>query len=187
MSQPLFECDFSVDELAVLADLLEITALPGGDPGAELSEGAKAAAARGLLARGVRRSPTGQAGSVEITQPYATMIGIVIVREGSDDDVERNGRLQERRRGDTHRVDIARPGDVAHLNRRHTTEGKRSAPSRRPPTPEEWRSRPPRNPEEAAIQGARGEEARAGAERSWSEGSRQEKLQALALDLMHDR
>jgi hypothetical protein len=73
----LFDCDFSIDELAVLADLLEIPALPGGDPDAEVPEEAKAAAARGLLARRVIVAD-GAAGSVEITQPYATMIGIVL-------------------------------------------------------------------------------------------------------------
>jgi hypothetical protein len=73
----LFECDFSVDELAVLADLLEIPALPGGDPDFEFSEDAKAAAARGLLARGVVVA-NGPAGTVEITQPYATMVAIVL-------------------------------------------------------------------------------------------------------------
>ena len=83
----LFECDFSVDELAVLADLLEIPALPGGDPDLEFSEDAKAAAARGLLARGVVVA-NGPAGTVEITQPYATMIGIVLFAKeaGSYDD-----------------------------------------------------------------------------------------------------
>jgi hypothetical protein len=73
----LFECDFSVDELAVLADLLEIPALPGVDPDMIVPDEAKGAAARGLLARGVVVAD-GAKGTVEITQPYATMIASVL-------------------------------------------------------------------------------------------------------------
>ena len=76
-AEPLFECAFSIDELNVLADLLEIPALPGGDPDFKMTEDAKAAAARGLLARGVVVA-NGPTGSVEISQPYATMISIAL-------------------------------------------------------------------------------------------------------------
>jgi hypothetical protein len=83
----LFECDFSIDELAVLADLLEIPALPGVDPDMEVPDEAKGAAARGLLARGVVVAD-GARGTVEITQPYATMIATVlfadVIETGSD-------------------------------------------------------------------------------------------------------
>jgi hypothetical protein len=73
----MFECDFSVDELAVLADLLEIPALPGVDPDMEVPDDAKGAAARGLVARGVVVADAAR-GTVEITQPYATMIATVL-------------------------------------------------------------------------------------------------------------
>lgn len=76
----LFECDFSIDELAVLADLLEIPALPGVDPEMIVPDEAKGAAARGLLARSVVVAD-GAKGTVEITQPYATMITTVLLAE----------------------------------------------------------------------------------------------------------
>lgn len=89
MTGALFECDFSLDELAVLADLLEIPALPGVDPDVALPPDAKAAAARGLLARRVVVAD-GAAGSVEITQPFATMIAMVMfAAEVLADDVGR--------------------------------------------------------------------------------------------------
>lgn len=76
----LFACDFSRDELAVLADLLELPSLPGIEPDLPVPAEAKAAAARGLLARAVLVAD-GVAGTVEITQPYATLLTLVLQAE----------------------------------------------------------------------------------------------------------
>lgn len=83
MMDPLFSCDFSRDELAVLADLLELSAFPGVDPEVPAPDQAKAAAARGLLARGVVVADSA-AGTVALAQPYATMIWLVVHAERAE-------------------------------------------------------------------------------------------------------
>ena len=78
MAEPgvLVEITYSTDELAVLADLLDAPSLPGAPPFDEVGPAARAAAARGLVARGVLRVLPEDA--VEVLQPHATMLTLAL-------------------------------------------------------------------------------------------------------------
>jgi hypothetical protein len=66
------EMTYTVDELAVLAELLQTDALPGAPVPEEVGPAAKAAAARSLVARGVLAVLEDDA--VEVLQPHATLL-----------------------------------------------------------------------------------------------------------------
>jgi len=68
---PLFEVHYTVEELAVLADLYDLESLPGVEP-IEMSLDLRSLATRCLVVRGIVVMPDG--GGVEITQPHATLI-----------------------------------------------------------------------------------------------------------------
>ena len=79
-SRSVLELTYSVDELAVIADLLGVERIPGSpDPDSVTAE-AKGAAARALVARGVLEIVDSDA--VEIRQPHATVLSLVC--DGSD-------------------------------------------------------------------------------------------------------
>ncbi len=81
--EPLFVVDYSTDELALLADLLEVDALPLGPSGSSLSDEVRAAVSRGLVARGVLNilGPD----EVELTQPHASIFGVVRAADQASD------------------------------------------------------------------------------------------------------
>lgn len=70
-SEALLGARYTVEELAVLADLYDLESLPG-TPAIELSMDLRSLATRCLIARGVLRMPDD--GGVEVTQPHATLL-----------------------------------------------------------------------------------------------------------------
>lgn len=68
---PAFSVRYTIEELAVLADLLDLESLPGVFP-IEMSLELRSLATRCLVARQVVRMPDD--GGVEVTQPHATLI-----------------------------------------------------------------------------------------------------------------
>ncbi len=68
---PLFEVGYTVEELAVIADLYDLESLPAVEP-IEMSHDLRSLATRCLVVRGIVVMP--HDGGVEITQPHATLI-----------------------------------------------------------------------------------------------------------------
>lgn len=79
MSDSGWSCVFSEDELGVLAMLLGAPRLPGGVE-AEPGDAGRAAAARGLVARGVLVVRPDD-GAVEVRQPWASMLSVVVLSD----------------------------------------------------------------------------------------------------------
>lgn len=73
--QPAFEVRYTIEELAVLADLFDLPSLPGVTP-IEMSLDLRSLATRCLVARQIVRMPDD--GGVEVTQPHATLIAGVL-------------------------------------------------------------------------------------------------------------
>lgn len=73
----LFSVDYSQDELAVIAGLFTIPAMPGAAPAATVDDGLRSAAARSLVARRVLEFTDSD--GVEIAQPHATVLSLTLV------------------------------------------------------------------------------------------------------------
>lgn len=69
--QQVLEINYTVEELAVIADLYDLDTLPG-IAAVQLSAEARGLATRCLIARGALRMPA--TGGVEIPQPHATLL-----------------------------------------------------------------------------------------------------------------
>lgn len=70
-AEPLLGSRYTIEEVAVLADLYDLESLPGTPP-VELSMELRSLATRSLIARGVVQMPDG--GGVEVAQPHATLL-----------------------------------------------------------------------------------------------------------------
>jgi hypothetical protein len=76
-AEPRFSVDYSQDELAVIAGLLTIEAMPGAAPASTIDDGLRSAAARSLVARRVLEFTDDD--GIEITQPHATVLSLTLV------------------------------------------------------------------------------------------------------------
>jgi len=66
---------YTIEEMAVLADLFDLESLPGV-PAVELTLELRSLATRCLIARGVLQMPAD--GGVEVTQPHATLLSFLM-------------------------------------------------------------------------------------------------------------
>jgi hypothetical protein len=74
VNEPSVTVRYTVEELAVLAELLEAESLPGCPP-ASLSTSTRSLATRSLIARNIVSLPVG--GAVELLEPHASLIKIL--------------------------------------------------------------------------------------------------------------